>query len=160
PAADQCLYRFTMTELIGEGWNAKTMEINQNGVTVATSGSTCTNGNSATVQVPLCNGVAFELFWNTTGFFATEVGVSITSFLGETIFTHPTGSNLQGTTLYQGTGECIAPTCLKPTNVLVTSDLDSVTVSWTENNTPPVGQWEVIILPAGSPPPVPTDTGI
>src|SRR5690606_35881852 len=72
----------------------------------------------------------------------------------------PTGSNLQGTTLYQGTGECIAPTCLKPTNVLVTPDLDSVTVSWTENNTPPVGQWEVIILPAGSPPPVPTDTGI
>src|SRR5690606_17535135 len=98
PAADQCLYTFTMTDLFGDGWNGNTMSVIQNGVTVATIGSTFTNGSTATVQIPLCNGVAFELFWNTTGFFATEVGVSITSFLGETIFTHPTGSNLQGTT--------------------------------------------------------------
>jgi gliding motility-associated-like protein len=161
PAADQCLYTFTMTDSFGDGWNGNTMNVLQNGITVATIGSTFTTGTGpVTVQVPLCNGIPFELHWNTGGAFATEVGVSITSFLGEAIYTHSSGTNEQGTTLYQGTGECIPPTCLKPTGVVVTNiSLDSATVSWTDNNTPAATSWDVLVLPSTDPAPGPTATG-
>src|SRR5690606_14918352 len=149
-AANQCNYTFRMTDSFG-GWEGNTMSIIQSGVIVATIGSTFTSGTGpVTVHVPLCNGIPFELFWNTGGNFAFEVGVSITSFLGDVLFTHAPGNNLQGQTLYEGMAECIPPTCLKPTNVAVLGSsvtLDSATVSWTENNTPAATQWEIIVLP-------------
>ncbi|HEX9980476.1 MAG TPA: choice-of-anchor L domain-containing protein, partial [Flavobacterium sp.] len=161
PPADQCLFTFTMTDTFGDGWNGNTMAVMQNGITVATIGSTFTTGEGpVTVQVPLCHGIAFELFWNNGGAFANEVGVSITSFLGEALYTLIPGTGNQGTTLFSGTGECITPTCIKPTDVTIDGfTLDSVTVSWTENNTPPVGSWDIIVLPASSPAPTPTSTG-
>ncbi|RYY88778.1 MAG: T9SS type B sorting domain-containing protein [Chitinophagaceae bacterium] len=159
PAAQQCLYSFTMTDSFGDGWNGNTIAIIQNGVTVATLTGPPTNGPQ-TVQVPLCNGIPFEVFWTTDGFFATEVGLSATSFLGDVLFTHAPGTNLQGTTLYSGTGECVPPTCLKPTNVVVSNiGLDSATVTWTENNTPAVSSWDIIVLPATAPAPLADATG-
>jgi gliding motility-associated-like protein len=161
PAVDQCLYTFTMTDSFGDGWNGNTMDIIQNGITVATIGSTFTTGTGpVTVTVPICHGVAFELFWNTGGAFANEVGITVTSFLNDVLYTHAPGDNLQGTTLYQGTGECIPPTCLKPTAVIVTPDLDTAVVSWTDNNAPAASQWQILVLPASAPPPLPGDTGI
>ncbi|HEX9980440.1 MAG TPA: fibronectin type III domain-containing protein, partial [Flavobacterium sp.] len=158
---NQCLYTFTMTDTFGDGWNGNTMSIIQNGVTVATIGSTFTTGvGPVIVQVPLCHGVAFSLVWNTGGAFANEVGVSITSFLGENIFTYTPGTGTQGTTLYSGTGECIAPTCVKPTNVTVTAiGLTTASVSWVENNSPNASSWDIIVLPANAPAPLPTATG-
>ncbi|RZJ33563.1 MAG: hypothetical protein EOO51_13380, partial [Flavobacterium sp.] len=161
PASNQCLYTFTMTDAFGDGWNGNTMSIIQNGITVATIGSTFTTGTGpVTVQVPLCNGIAFSLYWNTGGAFANEVGVSITSFLGEEIFTYAAGSGTPGSELYSGTGECVAPTCLKPTNVTVSQiGLDQALVTWQENNTPPGTSWDIIILPASDPAPTPTTPG-
>ncbi|HRN98410.1 MAG TPA: fibronectin type III domain-containing protein, partial [Flavobacterium sp.] len=160
-AADQCNYTFTLTDSFGDGWNGNTMTIFQGGVPVATIGSTFTTGaGPVTVTVPLCNGVAFDLVRNTGGSFAGEVGVSITSFLGESLFTHVPGTNLQGQTLYSGTGECVPPTCLKPTNVEVSNiGLNSVTVTWQDNNTPAATSWDVLVLPASAPAPTPASTG-
>jgi len=154
-ASEQCLYTFTMTDSFGDGWNGNIFSILQNGVVVATIGQTFEDGEGPIeVQVPLCHGVAFEIFWNEEGNFPGEVGLSVTSFLGQNIFTHVPGNNLQGQTLYAGTGECVAPTCLAPTGVTVTStSLTTATVSWTENNTPPVGNWNVLVLPSTAPPP-------
>ena len=160
-ASEQCNYTFTLTDSFGDGWNGNTMNILQNGVVVAVIGSQLEDGTGPVdVIIPLCHGVSFEIFWNEGGNFAGEVGLSVTSFLGQNIFTHVPGNNLQGQTLYAGTGECFPPTCSTPTGVTVTStSLTTATVSWTENNVPPVGNWNVIVLPSNDPPPAQNATG-
>jgi hypothetical protein len=51
-----------------------------------------------------------------------------------------------------------APTCLRPTNVTATSITQtSASIAWTQVGT--VNQWEILVLPAGSPLPTPTSTG-
>ncbi|RYZ55024.1 MAG: hypothetical protein EOP49_03825, partial [Sphingobacteriales bacterium] len=160
---NQCLYTFTMVDSFGDSWNGGTMIVVQNGITVATlTGPTNAQGTTpVSVQIPLCHGIAFDLIWNTAGTFPNEMGITVTSFLGEVLYTKAPGTGAAGTTpLYSGTGECIPPTCVKPTNVTVVSTtLNSVTVSWTENNTPPTGSWDVIVLPASAPAPTASSTG-
>src|SRR5690606_17560704 len=75
-------------------------------------------------------------------------------------FTHTAGPNLQGQTLFTGTAECVPPTCLKPTNVLVSGiGMSVVDITWDENNTPPATQWHILVLPAAAPAPGPDATG-
>jgi gliding motility-associated-like protein len=157
--ANQCLYSFVMTDSFGDGWNGNTMNIVQNGIVVATIGSTFTAGSGPiTIQVPLCNGVPFSLVWNTGGTFATEVGVSITSFLGANLFTHTPGSNLQGQTLYTGQTVCTPPTCPQPNNlVVVGSGTENATLAWNEIGS--ATQWAIYTQPVGGPPPTGTDQG-
>jgi hypothetical protein len=57
------------------------MSVRQNGIVVGTLNLPSGSG-PLSVQVPLCAGVPFDLFWNTGGSFATEVGVSITNPFG------------------------------------------------------------------------------
>ncbi len=155
---DQCLYTFTLTDTFGDGWNGNTMTVSQNGIAVQTL--TLTGGSSAIVQVPLCHGVPFTLFWNAGGSFAGEVGVSITNFLGENIYTKAPGQGSANTTLYTGIAECTPPTCPQPIDLVANGEIGStiITLSWT-----PVGtetQWEVFIVDAGAPAPTATSTGI
>ncbi|MDI9255927.1 fibronectin type III domain-containing protein [Flavobacterium sedimenticola] len=52
-----------------------------------------------------------------------------------------------------------APNCQKPTNLTVTNvTTTSALLGWTEPSTS-VTQWEIIVVPQGSPVPLPTDTG-
>ncbi|WP_264519937.1 fibronectin type III domain-containing protein [Flavobacterium sp. N1994] len=53
------------------------------------------------------------------------------------------------------------PTCLKP-NTLTTSNITatSALLGWSDTNIVPASQWEVLVLPFGSPAPLPTATGI
>ncbi|WP_291092979.1 choice-of-anchor L domain-containing protein, partial [Flavobacterium sp. UBA2787] len=157
--SDQCLYSFVMTDSWGDGWNGNTMNVTQNGIVVGVIGPTFTTGEGPiTVTVPLCDNLPFELFWNTVGFFANEVGVEILDPFGEQLYIKLPGEGTQGTTLYSGFVSCTPPTCPKP-NTLVASALTQTgaTLTWNEIGT--ATSWEVIILPAGSPAPLPTDTG-
>ena len=159
PCDNACNYIFTVKDSFGDGWNGNTMSVIQNGVTVATlTGPTAAQGTTPqNVSVTLCPG-PFQLFWNAGGTFATEVGVSITSFLGDVIYTHAPGSGLQNTLLFTDNTICTPPTCPKPTAVSAGSTSDTTaTVTWTENGT--ATQWEIIILPQGSPAPLPGATG-
>ncbi|WP_396144803.1 fibronectin type III domain-containing protein [Flavobacterium sp.] len=159
PCDNACNYIFTVSDTFGDGWNGNTMSVIQNGITVATlTGPTdAQNSTPIPVSVTLCPGV-FQLFWNAGGTFATEVGVTITSFLGEVIFTHTPGTNLQNTLLFSDTTICTPPTCPKPNAVIATStSATSASVSWTESGT--ATQWEIIYLPQGSPAPLPGATG-
>ncbi|SCY86538.1 choice-of-anchor L domain-containing protein, partial [Flavobacterium caeni] len=160
-ASEQCVYTFTMIDTFGDGWNGNTMNILQNGVVVATIGANFETGEGPIdVQIPLCHGVSFEIFWNEGGAFAGEVGLTVTSFLGQNIFTHNPGGNQQGETLFAGTAECVPPTCLAPTGVTVTStSLTSATITWDENNTPAATSWNVLVLPSTAPPPAQDATG-
>ena len=159
PCDNACNYTFTVSDTFGDGWNGNTMSVIQNGITVATlTGPTDAQNNTPIpVSVTLCPGT-FQLFWNAGGNFATEVGVSITSFLGEVIYTHAPGTNLQNSLLFTDNTICTPPTCPKPTAVSAGSTTDTTaTVSWTENGT--ATQWEIIYLPQGSPAPLPGATG-
>jgi gliding motility-associated-like protein len=53
-----------------------------------------------------------------------------------------------------------APNCLKPTTLTATSITStSALLGWTEPSPTTVTQWEVLVLPFGSPAPLPTTTG-
>ena len=162
PPANQCNYSFTMTDTFGDGWNGNTMSIIQNGIVVATIGSTFTTGNGPIViQVPLCHGIPFSLQWNAGGNFANEVGVSIQEALTPqaTIYTKAPGTGAQGTILYTGTAECFLPTCPKPINLTATSVTQtSAILGWFEQGT--ATAWEIYLVPFGQPAPTPTSLGI
>ncbi|PKP15469.1 MAG: adhesin, partial [Bacteroidetes bacterium HGW-Bacteroidetes-23] len=78
---------------------------------------------------------------------------------GEQLFIRETDTpSAQGTTLYNGFVNCTPPTCPKP-NTLVVSSLTQTGATLTWNEVGTATSWEVIILPAGSPAPLPTDSG-
>src|SRR5690606_26304563 len=97
-AVDQCLYTFNLTDTFGDGWNGNTMTVSQNGITVHVLEMPV--GAATSVQVALCDGIPFSLFWNAGGAFAGEVGVSVVDAFGDTIFTKPAGTGVQGTMLF------------------------------------------------------------
>ncbi|WP_035754203.1 choice-of-anchor L domain-containing protein, partial [Flavobacterium suncheonense] len=157
---NQCNYTFSLTDTFGDGWNGNTMSVRQNGIVVATLGPTFTTGTGpVNITVPLCHGIPFELFWNAGGSFATEVGISIIDPFTEVLYTKPPGTGTQNSLLYTGMGNCIPPTCPKPTNLtMIASTTNSITVGWTENGS--AAEWEVFMLPVGSPAPGATDVGL
>ena len=161
-ASQQCDFVFRMTDSWGDGWNGNTMSIRQFGQTVATIGGTFTTGNGpVNVTVALCSNEPFELFWNTGGAFANEVGVAIIDPLGVQIYTKPFNTGTQGSLLYSGPALCTPPTCPAPTNITVSGlTIDSGTITWTDNAG--ATQWEVIIQPAGTgyPPSTATPTAV
>lgn len=163
PLANQCNYTFTMTDSFGDGWNGGTMQVRQNGVVLATlTGPTAAQGTTAvSVLVPLCHGIPFELFWNNGGTFPGEMGISIIESLApqSTVYTKPPGTGTANTLLFSGIVECFPASCPKPNTITTTSITQtSASIGWTEAGT--ATQWEVIILPAGSPTPLATANGI
>ncbi|HEY9083078.1 MAG TPA: fibronectin type III domain-containing protein, partial [Vicingaceae bacterium] len=139
--SQQCNYTFRMTDSFGDGWNGNTMDIIQNGITVATIGGTFTTGNGPVdITVPLCSTFPFDLFWNTGGSFATEVGIEIIDANNTSIFTHNPGTDLSGSTLY--TDSVFCPTCPSASNLTDSAvSATSVDLSWTVNST--ATSWEI-----------------
>src|SRR5690606_38977578 len=149
-AEDQCLFTFTLTDSFGDGWNGNTMTSSQDGLEIEIIGSTFTSGSSAEIQLPLCDGLPFELFWNSGGSFAGEVGITVTDPFGEEVFAMSNGNgSLQNSLLYSQVVNCTPPTCPKPIDVAIGEiNMNNAEISWTE-----VGDattWEVIVQPLGS----------
>ncbi|MEL1245310.1 choice-of-anchor L domain-containing protein [Flavobacterium sp. DGU11] len=158
-ASAQCSYTFVMTDSFGDGWNGNTMTVSQNGIPVATIGSTFTGGlGPVSVTVPVCDGIPVSLFWNSGGNFATEVGVAIQNNFGQVIFNKPSGLGGQNSTLYTGVVNCNTPACLPPTGLAVTNiSTDSVSLGWAG---PATGNWDYFVTTAGSPGPTSSTTGV
>lgn len=146
-AGTSCNYTFRMTDSFGDGWNGNTMAVRVNGVTVATIGSTFTTGSGPVdVAVSICAGATLELFWNTGGSFATEVGVQIINPFGVSLFAYAPGVDARNTVLYTTTGNCTPPTCSQPQNVVRgTTTGTSVAFSWAAPlyGTPTFYYWEL-----------------
>ncbi|WP_205728645.1 fibronectin type III domain-containing protein, partial [Flavobacterium sp. J27] len=148
--SSQCLYSFVLTDSYGDGWNNNTMNVTQNGILVGVLGPGFTGSGPTTVQFPICDGVPFELFWNSGGSFAYEVGIQVIDPFGDILYTHAPGTGMQNTLLYSDAGQCTPPSCLKPTDVsVVVSEGDSAIVTWTENN-PGVSSWQIVVQSVGS----------
>jgi gliding motility-associated-like protein len=152
---EQCNYIFVLTDSFGDGWNGNTMTVFQAGVPVGVIGPTFTTGEGPVeVEVPMCPGEEFSLFWNTGGSFATEVGVTILTPFAEDVYVKQPGTGAQNTTLYTGIASCTPPACPKPQDLLISDiQLEEVDFSFTEMGS--ATEWEVIVVPYGSPAPAP-----
>jgi len=144
--ANQCTYTFVMTDVYGDGWNGGTMTVFQNEEEVETFG--LTSGETGTIEIALCDGEPFSLYWNAGGSFSYEVGITILDAFGEEVYSKPPDTGSPDSELYTGVVDCTAPSCPKPINVEAEVTVDSATISWTEQGD--ATEWEVIVVPVGS----------
>lgn len=152
--ADTCAYTFTMTDSASNGWGAGiSMSVIQNGLVVATLTGPPNGQPSSTQVVNLCPGVQYELYWNpstATPANLAQVGVSITNFYNEVVYTKPAGTGRPNSRLYRGMPYCSVITCPYPTNLTVEqTSASSANISWTPGGTETV--WEYVHQPAGGP---------
>ncbi|AWI25160.1 choice-of-anchor L domain-containing protein [Flavobacterium pallidum] len=156
---DKCDYKFIMTDSGNNGWNGARMQVRQNGIIIQTIGQTISGGGGpVTVTVPLCNNVPFDLYWSVAGTQPAQVGVSVQNPFTDIVYTKLPGEGAPLTVLYADNvlGNCVPPTCPKPTaldvNVTQTTQ-NSVELTWTESGS--ATQWEVYAVPVtGATPPV------
>ena len=131
--SDQCQYVFNCTDNYGDGWNGATINVQQNGVTVATV--TIDNGSSYTANVMLCDNVPSALVW-TSGNYDYECSFTLTDPTGAVIYT---SSDLTSGTLYSFTTSCSGatpPTCNVPTNLNASATAhNAADVTWTAGGT-------------------------
>ena len=151
---DQCAYTFRMTDSANNGWNGARMQVRQNGIVVATIGSTYNAGaGPVDVTVPLCNGVPFDVFWEVAGSQPQQCILSIVNSFGQTIQIINGATATVGTTLYNGIINCDTVVCyLIPMNVAVIPATTGGTINWEAPGTENMG-FDVYVLPAGSPEP-------
>lgn len=146
--ADLCPLTFTMTDTASNGWGS-TMSVLQNGLVVATLSGPAAGQPSANQVVLLCPGVQYELFWNSGGAGdINQIGVSVTNFYGDVVYTKAPGVGVRNSTLYRGMPFCSDITCPYPTDLTVAQTSgSSVNLTWTPGGTETI--WEYIIQPAG-----------
>lgn len=138
-ASEQCAYIFNLIDSYGDGWNNGTLEVQQNGVTVATLG--LASGSSATETVNLCDNIPTSLVWH-AGSYAYEAGFSLVSPYGEEIYSI---SGMTNFSAYTFTSRCDAPNCPSPVkNSVVASGIDghNATINFTDND-PDHNSWTV-----------------
>ena len=152
----QCSYIFTLTDTSGDGWNGNTISILQNNVEVAVLGPGFAGTGPYEVTVQVCNDTPIEIFWNSGGFSAYQIGLTARNGFNQTFYSKPAGTGTQNSLLYSGIVECDEPLCLSPTQVTV-SNATTTSVDLTWNDVP--GSYEYFYLPAGSSSPLPTTEG-
>ena len=166
--ADQCTYTFRMTDTANNGWNGALMQVRQNGIVIATIGSTYGAAQGAgpvDVTVSVCNGVPFDIFWNVAGSQPQQCVVSVINSFGQTIAKVLGADQTVGTSIYNNVVNCATPLCnLAPTNVTVSSiSTTGGIINWIAPATENVG-FDIYIVAAGSPAPVagtvPTYSGV
>lgn len=128
---DQCTYTFRMTDSYGDGWNGNTMAVKQGTTTVQTI-SLADDFGPEDVLVGLCDGLGFELFWNSGGSYPGEVGVEILDAFGTSLYYHAPGTGLQNTSLFTGTVNCTPP-----------EFVDWCNIQWPGSGTPNEGNYDV-----------------
>ncbi len=158
-AAQKCNYTFRMTDDWGDGWNGARMEIRQNGVVVATIGSTFTSGaGPLDIIVPLCETLPFELYWTVAGSFPAEVGIEVINNFTQSLYKKAFASGSASTTtpLHSTTFDCDNPACLPPTALTATAiTTTGATLGW---NAGGATSWDIYVVLNGSPAPTATTT--
>jgi len=110
PLADQCAYTVDLYDSFGDGWNGGEITIFQNGVAVASFGSTFSTGfNSLGNPVNLCDNVPTTVTLSTAGAWPSEIGVVVINPNGDTAGVHLASPTVgTGDTLFAFTSNCSA----------------------------------------------------
>ncbi|MUV05175.1 T9SS type B sorting domain-containing protein [Flavobacterium rakeshii] len=145
---DQCTLTFILTSQWG-GFDSNTMNVSQNGVTLAVLGPDFTwedGTGPVEVEVQVCNGMPVDLFWNAGGW-SNQVGVAIQNSFNQIIYEKPIGEGTSGTLLYSEAVNCDTPMCIPPTGLAVSNEaMNTVDLSWLGTDT---GEWDYYIVEAG-----------
>lgn len=151
--AQKCTYIFRTNDSDGDGWNGNTMSVRQNGVVIATivGPANADDLNFIDFPVALCETLPFELFWNSGGSFAGEVGISVINNFSQTLYSKPPGTGSQNTLLYTASFSCSTPACLPPTALTATAiTSSSASLGWDGAG---ATTWDVYLVTSGSPAP-------
>ena len=142
--SDQCPYEFVLTDSYGDGWNDAALNVQQNGVTIATM--TIPSGQStATYQVALCDSSNVTLTW-TSGNYDTECSFVVYNANSDVVYT---SGNLNSGTITTFMADCTVPSCARPYNLTVTNvGATSATIGWTALGTE--SAWNVEYKPTNS----------
>ena len=160
--SETCIYTFRMTDSANNGWNGALMQVRQNGIVLATIGSTYTAANGAgpvDITVPLCINppfaTTFDLFWITAGTQPAQCKVAIINSYGQTLYTKTNGVSGAGQVVYANAVKCDAPVCnIEPINVAVSIiTTTGATIAWTAPATDTFG-WDIYIVPTGGTTPI------
>ena len=125
--SETCTYTFRMTDSANNGWNGALMQVRQNGIVLATIGSTYTSGaGPVDVTVPLCINppfaTTFDLFWINAGTQPAQCKVAIINSYGQTLYTKNNGVSGVGQVVYTNAVKCDAPVCdIAPINVTIST---------------------------------------
>lgn len=154
---DKCIYDFILNAP-WDGWDDVVLTVRQNGTNVAVMGPEFTSGTTMTVSVPLCNGIPFDVYWTSDGGWGGQVGLEIKNNFSQTLFfrdLYQDGG--AGMVLFTDAVDCLHPKCLPPTDLVsANGTMTSIDLSW---EGPATGNWEYIVLPAGSPAPTAATPG-
>ncbi|MGK4566485.1 hypothetical protein [Flavobacterium sp. 3HN19-14] len=155
----QCTHTFRLRNTAAGGWHNGRMEVRQNGITIATLGSTLTGTGQSDVPVTLCSTVPYEVFWTVAGTSPQQMILEVLNSFGQTIYTKPAGTGTPGSSIITGEVNCTTPRCdIPPTNVTVnTITTTGATIQWVAPATETYG-WDIYVVPAGSPAPTESTT--
>ncbi|PZR20548.1 MAG: hypothetical protein DI539_10575 [Flavobacterium psychrophilum] len=157
--AEKCVYNFILTAP-WDGWDDVVLTVRQNGANVAILGPDFTQGDGATMTVPvaLCNGVPFEVIMTADGGWAGQVGLEIVNNFDQSIFLRELwGDGAAGMVLFDDAVDCLHPKCLPPTGLTsANGTMTSIDLGW---DGPATGNWEYLVVPAGSPAPTAATPG-
>ncbi|MDN3678531.1 fibronectin type III domain-containing protein [Flavobacterium paronense] len=122
------------------------------------------DGNSITApQISSTNGTGFGPLTTPGAFWGTTIPGPFTSSssTGCLTFRFRSDGSFTGSGWVANVTCAPAPTCLKPIDLTATNITStSALLGWTDTNTTPATQWEVLYVPFGSPIPLPTATGV
>ena len=111
--SSQCAFTFNLVDSYGDGWNGASLEVQQNGVTIATM--TVSSGSTATETVSVCDNAQIDLVWH-SGSFDSECSYSVLDPNNTEIYA--SSGTPSGT--YTFTASCsgtIPSQCNAPTNI-------------------------------------------
>jgi gliding motility-associated-like protein len=159
----QCTYIFRMTDSANNGWNNARMQIRQNGIVIATIGSTFLSGSGPIdVPVSLCPGniiagVDFDIFWSVAGLQPQQCIVTVINSFGQTLATINGANVTPGAIIYSSVANCTTPVCTIPPTGLTVSAITTVsgTVNWVAPGLA-AALFDVFVIPIGQPAPIAT----
>ncbi len=136
-AANQCWFNFDLLDSFGDGWNGGLVEIRQNGVTVATLGTTFTTGSIVSDSLLLCDNFSTTIVVTNAGGWPSEMGIVMYTPWGDTAVHYPaSGTTGLNTIMGTFTALCTPPTCNAPSQISQTSaGLTDIGMSFTANGT-------------------------
>jgi hypothetical protein len=152
--SDQCTYTFRMESYNNEnGWDGTEVQIRQNGEIIETLGPNFTNGiGPIDVLVSLCNDMPFDVYCSVRSSGWIKLKIISQSNLNQNLITLLSHQIRTDRVLYEGIPNCANQHCFTPSGIVINSStMTSVTASWTPVDG--VNEYEVVVLPEGSPVP-------
>ncbi len=148
PSADKCNLEFIMVDSWGDGWNGNSVEVLENGISIASV--TLTTGTNGTQSVPVCPGATIDLIWH-LGSYPEEASLTVNDAYSVLIYSFAAGDATaftDGQTIHTFTSSCTPPACPMPTALTASSiTMTSAALGWTNGGTETA--WNIEYGPVG-----------